>query len=106
MHASDANTSQKRRCGFVIRYVPTCAYPIEVRPTFFPVLKESEYFSVLLFYLLILLLFLRILIVQGSFMQQSWSAGQTHSIISPTKAHEYLLQSNLQDQELIYVTEI
>uniref|UniRef100_I3KN28 Zgc:174917 n=1 Tax=Oreochromis niloticus TaxID=8128 RepID=I3KN28_ORENI len=29
VHASDANTSQKRRCGFVIRYVPTCAYPIE-----------------------------------------------------------------------------
>lgn len=33
VHASDANTSQKRRCGFVIRYVPTCAYPIEVRRT-------------------------------------------------------------------------
>ncbi|XP_040904261.1 L-proline trans-4-hydroxylase-like [Toxotes jaculatrix] len=29
VHASDANTSQRRRCGFVIRYVPTCAYPIE-----------------------------------------------------------------------------
>ncbi|KAK2849292.1 hypothetical protein Q5P01_009126 [Channa striata] len=29
VHGSDANTSQKRRCGFVIRYVPTCAYPIE-----------------------------------------------------------------------------
>ncbi|KAM9356926.1 putative alpha-ketoglutarate-dependent hypophosphite dioxygenase [Symphorus nematophorus] len=29
IHASDANTSQKRRCGFVIRYVPTCAYPTE-----------------------------------------------------------------------------
>lgn len=29
VHASDSNTSQKRRCGFVIRYVPTCAYPIE-----------------------------------------------------------------------------
>ncbi|XP_033489588.2 putative alpha-ketoglutarate-dependent hypophosphite dioxygenase [Epinephelus lanceolatus] len=29
VHASDANTSQKRRCGFVIRYVPTCAYPIQ-----------------------------------------------------------------------------
>ncbi|XP_054648676.1 probable alpha-ketoglutarate-dependent hypophosphite dioxygenase [Dunckerocampus dactyliophorus] len=29
VHASDANTSQKRRCGFVIRYVPTYAYPIE-----------------------------------------------------------------------------
>ncbi|XP_063733322.1 phytanoyl-CoA dioxygenase domain-containing protein 1 [Eleginops maclovinus] len=27
VHASDANTSQRRRCGFVIRYVPTCAYP-------------------------------------------------------------------------------
>ncbi|XP_047440361.1 probable alpha-ketoglutarate-dependent hypophosphite dioxygenase [Mugil cephalus] len=29
VHASDPNTSQKRRCGFVIRYVPTCAYPSE-----------------------------------------------------------------------------
>ncbi|XP_063344772.1 probable alpha-ketoglutarate-dependent hypophosphite dioxygenase [Pelmatolapia mariae] len=29
VHASDANTSQKRRCGLVIRYVPTCAYPTE-----------------------------------------------------------------------------
>lgn len=29
VHASDANTSQKRRCGFVIRYVPTCAYPVQ-----------------------------------------------------------------------------
>lgn len=29
VHASDPNTSQKRRCGFVIRYVPTQAYPTE-----------------------------------------------------------------------------
>ncbi|XP_035525346.1 probable alpha-ketoglutarate-dependent hypophosphite dioxygenase [Morone saxatilis] len=29
VHASDPNTSQKRRCGLVIRYVPTCAYPIQ-----------------------------------------------------------------------------
>lgn len=29
VHASDPNTSPKRRCGFVIRYVPTCAYPIQ-----------------------------------------------------------------------------
>ncbi|XP_059202855.1 probable alpha-ketoglutarate-dependent hypophosphite dioxygenase [Centropristis striata] len=29
VHASDANMSQRRRCGFVIRYVPTCAYPIQ-----------------------------------------------------------------------------
>ncbi|PWA23658.1 hypothetical protein CCH79_00005983, partial [Gambusia affinis] len=29
VHASDANTSQRRRCGFVIRYVPTYAYPTE-----------------------------------------------------------------------------
>uniref|UniRef100_A0A3B3YEY3 Uncharacterized protein n=1 Tax=Poecilia mexicana TaxID=48701 RepID=A0A3B3YEY3_9TELE len=29
VHASDANTSQRRRCGFVIRYVPTCAHPTE-----------------------------------------------------------------------------
>jgi len=29
VHASDANTSQRRRCGFVIRYVSTCAHPTE-----------------------------------------------------------------------------
>ncbi|KAM9835367.1 putative alpha-ketoglutarate-dependent hypophosphite dioxygenase isoform 1-T2 [Syngnathus typhle] len=29
VHASEPNTSRKRRCGFVIRYVPTRAYPIE-----------------------------------------------------------------------------
>ncbi|XP_056151248.1 L-proline trans-4-hydroxylase [Lampris incognitus] len=29
VHASDPNTSQRRRCGFVIRYVPTCTYPIQ-----------------------------------------------------------------------------
>ncbi|XP_029970378.1 uncharacterized protein LOC115405073 [Salarias fasciatus] len=29
VHASDANTSQRRRCGFVIRYVPTTAYPTQ-----------------------------------------------------------------------------
>ncbi|XP_076018915.1 putative alpha-ketoglutarate-dependent hypophosphite dioxygenase [Genypterus blacodes] len=29
VHASDPNMSEKRRCGFVIRYVPTCAYPIQ-----------------------------------------------------------------------------
>ncbi|XP_004073400.1 uncharacterized protein LOC101169464 [Oryzias latipes] len=29
VHASDSNMSQRRRCGFVIRYVPTCAYPIQ-----------------------------------------------------------------------------
>ncbi|XP_034546232.1 probable alpha-ketoglutarate-dependent hypophosphite dioxygenase [Notolabrus celidotus] len=29
VHASDTNMSQRRRCGFVIRYVPTCAYPIQ-----------------------------------------------------------------------------
>lgn len=29
IHASDPNMSQKRRCGFVIRYVPTYAYPIQ-----------------------------------------------------------------------------
>ncbi|XP_061582210.1 L-threonyl-[L-threonyl-carrier protein] 4-chlorinase [Cololabis saira] len=29
VHASDANRSQRRRCGFVVRYIPTCAYPIE-----------------------------------------------------------------------------
>ncbi|TSL89857.1 Phytanoyl-CoA dioxygenase domain-containing protein 1 [Bagarius yarrelli] len=29
VHASDPNTSGKRRCGFVIRYVPTVAYPIQ-----------------------------------------------------------------------------
>ncbi|XP_076148973.1 putative alpha-ketoglutarate-dependent hypophosphite dioxygenase [Alosa pseudoharengus] len=29
VHASDPNMSDRRRCGFVIRYVPTCAYPIQ-----------------------------------------------------------------------------
>lgn len=29
VHASDPNMSIMRRCGFVIRYVPTCAYPIQ-----------------------------------------------------------------------------
>uniref|UniRef100_A0A3B1INE5 Zgc:174917 n=1 Tax=Astyanax mexicanus TaxID=7994 RepID=A0A3B1INE5_ASTMX len=38
VHASDPNTSQRRRCGFVIRYVPTVAYPIQdpERPRHFP----------------------------------------------------------------------
>uniref|UniRef100_H3CU80 Zgc:174917 n=1 Tax=Tetraodon nigroviridis TaxID=99883 RepID=H3CU80_TETNG len=29
VHASETNASEKRRCGFVIRYVPTCAYPVD-----------------------------------------------------------------------------
>ncbi|XP_035267040.1 probable alpha-ketoglutarate-dependent hypophosphite dioxygenase [Anguilla anguilla] len=29
IHGSDPNTSGRRRCGFVIRFVPTCAYPIQ-----------------------------------------------------------------------------
>ncbi|KAM9795654.1 putative alpha-ketoglutarate-dependent hypophosphite dioxygenase [Neosynchiropus ocellatus] len=29
VHASDANMSQKRRCGFVVRYVSTSAFPID-----------------------------------------------------------------------------
>ncbi|XP_078116977.1 putative alpha-ketoglutarate-dependent hypophosphite dioxygenase [Sander vitreus] len=29
VHASEPNRSQRRRCGFVIRYIPTCAYPIQ-----------------------------------------------------------------------------
>ncbi|XP_056097960.1 L-threonyl-[L-threonyl-carrier protein] 4-chlorinase [Rhinichthys klamathensis goyatoka] len=38
VHASDPNTSNRRRCGYVIRYVPTCAYPIQdpERPRSFP----------------------------------------------------------------------
>ncbi|XP_063045548.1 probable alpha-ketoglutarate-dependent hypophosphite dioxygenase [Engraulis encrasicolus] len=38
VHASDPNMSDRRRCGFVIRYVPTCAYPIQDpdRPRRFP----------------------------------------------------------------------
>ncbi|XP_072520007.1 L-threonyl-[L-threonyl-carrier protein] 4-chlorinase [Salminus brasiliensis] len=38
VHASDPNTSQRRRCGFVIRYIPTAAYPIQdpERPRHFP----------------------------------------------------------------------
>ncbi|KAI9539093.1 hypothetical protein NQZ68_009170 [Dissostichus eleginoides] len=29
VHASEANTSQRRRCGLVIRYVPTCVHPTQ-----------------------------------------------------------------------------
>ncbi|XP_066504521.1 L-threonyl-[L-threonyl-carrier protein] 4-chlorinase [Hoplias malabaricus] len=38
VHASDPNTSERRRCGFVIRYIPTAAYPIKdpERPRSFP----------------------------------------------------------------------
>ncbi|KAM4655757.1 L-threonyl-[L-threonyl-carrier protein] 4-chlorinase-like [Discoglossus pictus] len=38
VHASEPNLSNRRRCGFVIRYVPTCAYPVEdpERPRYFP----------------------------------------------------------------------
>lgn len=38
VHASDPNTSNRRRCGYVIRYVPTCTYPIQdlERPRTFP----------------------------------------------------------------------
>ncbi|TRY91113.1 hypothetical protein DNTS_020406 [Danionella cerebrum] len=38
VHASDPNTSERRRCGYVIRYVPTCTYPIQdpERPRTFP----------------------------------------------------------------------
>ncbi|XP_078520599.1 phytanoyl-CoA dioxygenase domain-containing protein 1-like [Lissotriton helveticus] len=38
VHASEPNTSHRRRCGFVIRYVPTTAYPVEdpERPRSFP----------------------------------------------------------------------
>nr|XP_033802073.1 probable alpha-ketoglutarate-dependent hypophosphite dioxygenase [Geotrypetes seraphini] len=38
VHASESNMSNRRRCGFVIRYVPTTAYPVEdpERPRTFP----------------------------------------------------------------------
>ncbi|XP_041052019.1 probable alpha-ketoglutarate-dependent hypophosphite dioxygenase [Carcharodon carcharias] len=38
VHFSEPNMSNRRRCGFVIRYVPTTAYPIEDadRPRSFP----------------------------------------------------------------------
>ncbi|XP_057205582.1 L-proline trans-4-hydroxylase isoform X2 [Triplophysa rosa] len=38
VHASDPNTSSRRRCGYVLRYVPTCTYPIQdpERPRTFP----------------------------------------------------------------------
>ncbi|KAG7464937.1 hypothetical protein MATL_G00170850 [Megalops atlanticus] len=29
IHGSDPNTSGRRRCGFVMRFVPTCAYPTQ-----------------------------------------------------------------------------
>ncbi|XP_069065375.1 probable alpha-ketoglutarate-dependent hypophosphite dioxygenase [Pleurodeles waltl] len=38
VHASEPNMSHRRRCGFVIRYIPTSAYPVEdpARPRSFP----------------------------------------------------------------------
>ncbi|XP_063289614.1 L-threonyl-[L-threonyl-carrier protein] 4-chlorinase-like [Pelobates fuscus] len=38
VHASEPNMSNRRRCGFVIRYVPTVAYPVKdpERPRTFP----------------------------------------------------------------------
>uniref|UniRef100_F7CWB4 Probable alpha-ketoglutarate-dependent hypophosphite dioxygenase-like gene a2 [provisional] n=1 Tax=Xenopus tropicalis TaxID=8364 RepID=F7CWB4_XENTR len=38
VHASEPNMSNRRRCGFVIRYVPTTAYPVKdpERPRTFP----------------------------------------------------------------------
>ncbi|XP_067853093.1 phytanoyl-CoA dioxygenase domain-containing protein 1-like [Heptranchias perlo] len=38
VHFSEPNISNRRRCGFVIRYVPTTAYPVEDpdRPRSFP----------------------------------------------------------------------
>ncbi|KAM9326929.1 L-threonyl-[L-threonyl-carrier protein] 4-chlorinase-like [Gastrophryne carolinensis] len=38
VHASEPNMSERRRCGFVIRYVPTVAYPVKdpERPRTFP----------------------------------------------------------------------
>ncbi|XP_069505041.1 L-threonyl-[L-threonyl-carrier protein] 4-chlorinase-like [Ambystoma mexicanum] len=38
VHASEPNLSHRRRCGFVIRYVPTTAYPVQdpERPRSFP----------------------------------------------------------------------
>ncbi|XP_029463308.1 phytanoyl-CoA dioxygenase-like [Rhinatrema bivittatum] len=38
VHASEPNMSSRRRCGFVIRYVPTTAYPVQdpERPRTFP----------------------------------------------------------------------
>lgn len=38
VHASEPNMSDRRRCGFVIRYVPTTAYPVKdpERPRTFP----------------------------------------------------------------------
>ncbi|XP_078679189.1 L-threonyl-[L-threonyl-carrier protein] 4-chlorinase-like [Branchiostoma floridae x Branchiostoma belcheri] len=38
VHASEPNRSSRRRCGFVLRYVPTCAYPSDDpdRPRTFP----------------------------------------------------------------------
>ncbi|XP_076879100.1 L-threonyl-[L-threonyl-carrier protein] 4-chlorinase [Brachyhypopomus gauderio] len=54
VHASDPNMSDRRRCGFVIRYVPTAAYPIQdpERPRSFPAIvlvsgnDEYNHFSI------------------------------------------------------------
>uniref|UniRef100_A0A8C6T6F9 Zgc:174917 n=1 Tax=Neogobius melanostomus TaxID=47308 RepID=A0A8C6T6F9_9GOBI len=62
VHASDPNMSPRRRCGFVIRYVPTCAYPIQdpERPRKFHAL--------------------------------CWPVVQITSVISPIKAFDYFLK--------------
>ncbi|XP_068103703.1 probable alpha-ketoglutarate-dependent hypophosphite dioxygenase [Hyperolius riggenbachi] len=53
VHASEPNMSDRRRCGFVIRYVPTTAYPVQdpERPRTFPATvlvageDENKYFQ-------------------------------------------------------------
>ncbi|XP_069068479.1 uncharacterized protein [Pleurodeles waltl] len=39
VHASEPNMSHRRRCGFVIRYVPTTAYPVDVTANHFRTLR-------------------------------------------------------------------
>ncbi len=51
--------------------------------------------------ILILSVAVRILIVPGNFMRQSWPVERISSIISPTNPHEYLLDSSYLHEQLL-----
>lgn len=91
VHASDANASKKRRCGFVIRYVPTCAHPVEVNHTQTCVLVILWSSSLFLSLDVVLVVAFRILIVPGNFTQRPWPVAKIASITFQKKRHEYLV---------------
>uniref|UniRef100_A0A3Q2ZYZ9 Zgc:174917 n=1 Tax=Kryptolebias marmoratus TaxID=37003 RepID=A0A3Q2ZYZ9_KRYMA len=108
VHASDPNTSQRRRCGFVIRYVPHVHTPSRWDKDLFSKLLTLLYIYLYLYryryryihkiyihnmFVYFLCFAVRILTDPGSFMQPCWLAGRTSSIISPTKAHEWALEA-------------